>query len=1263
MGAPLWRRRTLPPALPTESLSVASAHPAGQATGEQLAQQPLRPARRTSGPVRESRPVSAWSAASASSAARWLRRHPLAALLFLPLLAGIAPDAAAQTVTIAPKTNTNAITEGTAAVFTVTRTGATTNALTVKLHVDDAANSDFVASSNEGDKTVSIPVGSLTADYSVPTSGDTTDEPNGDVTVTVKMDAAYMVGSPSSAVRTVNDNDATTVWLGGVLGALFEGNTTTFTLGPGRLSSGNLIAGRGLYNGETLTIPLTFSSGAGTATRGTDYTMACGSATGVVCSNLNSGNAKVVFTGPSTGATAASVTITITAVTDSTVEAGGETVNISMGTLTETGMGGGVTGRDESRKFWIGDPSDAVVRIQHRPPIGPITEGAGAVFEVYRSGPAPATPLTVNLHVDDAANSDFVLSGNEGDKTVVIPANLLSADYTIPTVDDSTDEPNGKVKLTMRSGTGYVPDTYSEDLQTRQVNDNDAGAALSVLLFGQIDPLFEGGTKTFTLSLGRGLYSGETLTIPLTFSGTATRGTDYTMVCGSATGVACSNLNSGTATVVFTGPTAASVTITITGVTDSTAEGGGETVNIGLGNLSSTGLGNGVTSGDSFGEFWIADAGTLYVSITNISPPSGPITEGADAVFEVSRSRQVPGLAPTTPLTVNLHVDDAPGSDFLDAGQEGDKTVVIPANRLKVEYTIPTVDDTTDEPNGDVKVTVRPGTDYVPAGAVRVETRTVNDNDSAPTAPVKPTGFRPTAGNTAVTLAWDNPSNSAITKYQYQQKAGSGNYGSWTDIGSSGATTVSHRVTGLTNGTVYKFRIRAVAGTLNGAQSDEVTATPAAASGRDGDSGGGGGVPAPAVDLVPTFGVASIADQTWEEGRAIREVVLPEASGGDGVLTYRLTPSLLPAGVSLDGATRRLSGTPLAPQGAMQYEWTARDADGDEAVLRFSVTVSEDPKREGIREATRRSLAELGRKAMTSALSTIGGRFSGVVGNGLSVAGQPVPLQDGSAAAVVGAEGAVSWEPTGLSAEELWGGSAFSLELAGASGAVGSGDAPAEGGSPLWAVWGRGDLATFAGQGEMEMEYDGWLRSGWLGLDACSGPWVAGLAVSREEGRADYRAVETDGRLETSLTGIYPYGRWSVSEGLEVHGVVGAGWGEARHTTGEAAEETGDLSMRLVAVGLRQVLAQGEGLSLSLRADGAITRMETAHGPSAVEGLSADSWRLRAGVEASRRIPLEEEGWLEPFLEAAVRQDGGDALSGSGMELAGGMRYGAPGVA
>ena len=82
-----------------------------------------------------------------------------------------------------------------------------------------------------------------------------------------------------------------------------------------------------------------------------------------------------------------------------------------------------------------------------------------------------------------------------------------------------------------------------------------------------------------------------------------------------------------------------------------------------------------------------------------------------------------------------------------------------------------------------------------------------------------------------------------------------------------------------------------------------------------------------------------------------------------------------------------------------------------------------------------------------------------------------------------------------------------------------------------------------------------------------------------------------------------------------------------------------------------------------MRADAAVTRIETGNGPDAIHSLSADSWRLRTGLEASRRFAMEGDAFLEPFLEAAARQDGGDGLEGSGVELAGGLRYGAPNVA
>ena len=67
-----------------------------------------------------------------------------------------------------------------------------------------------------------------------------------------------------------------------------------------------------------------------------------------------------------------------------------------------------------------------------------------------------------------------------------------------------------------------------------------------------------------------------------------------------------------------------------------------------------------------------------------------------------------------------------------------------------------------------------------------------------------------------MTLAWDDPSDSAITGYEYQvnhNHTGTGNltgWGEWTAIPGSGAGASSYDVDGLTNGSEYRFRLRAV---------------------------------------------------------------------------------------------------------------------------------------------------------------------------------------------------------------------------------------------------------------------------------------------------------------------------------------------------------------------------------------------------------------------------------------------------------------------
>ncbi len=106
-------------------------------------------------------------------------------------------------------------------------------------------------------------------------------------------------------------------------------------------------------------------------------------------------------------------------------------------------------------------------------------------------------------------------------------------------------------------------------------------------------------------------------------------------------------------------------------------------------------------------------------------------------------------------------------------------------------------------------------------------------------------------------------------------------------------------------------------------------------------------------DVVPSFGTETVSDQTYTETIAITTLELPEATGGNGALTYALacatgtsgctgTPAL-PPGLSFDADDRELMGTPGTP-GTYSMEYTARDADAntaatDAARLTFTITV------------------------------------------------------------------------------------------------------------------------------------------------------------------------------------------------------------------------------------------------------------------------------------------------------------------------------------
>ena len=108
----------------------------------------------------------------------------------------------------------------------------------------------------------------------------------------------------------------------------------------------------------------------------------------------------------------------------------------------------------------------------------------------------------------------------------------------------------------------------------------------------------------------------------------------------------------------------------------------------------------------------------------------------------------------------------------------------------------------------------------------------------------------------------------------------------------------------------------------------------------------------PPADVPPAFADdASIGDQTYAAGTAIAELTLPIATGGNAPLIYGLAPTAgqglsgLPDGLSFDGMTRILSGTPAIGQAATGYTYTVTDADTnteatDEDTIEFMITIS-----------------------------------------------------------------------------------------------------------------------------------------------------------------------------------------------------------------------------------------------------------------------------------------------------------------------------------
>ena len=214
-----------------------------------------------------------------------------------------------------------------------------------------------------------------------------------------------------------------------------------------------------------------------------------------------------------------------------------------------------------------------------------------------------------------------------------------------------------------------------------------------------------------------------------------------------------------------------------------------------------------------------------------------------------------------------------------------------------------------------------------------------------------------------------------------------------------------------------------------------------------------------------------------------------------------------------------------------------------------------------------------------------------------------------------------------------------------------------------WSAWGRTAATRFQGNDE-GMALDGEVATAMLGFDSRWDRWLAGLVVSYSEGQGTYtHPTASGGAVTSTMAGLHPYARFELNERTSFWGVLGYGAGELSLTPERSATALGtDLTNAMAAFGGRTALSVRTGqagrFELAVRSDARLTSTAS----DAIEGLAGaagQTGRVRLMLEGSGSMPLATGGVLKPTLEAGLRYDAGDAETGAGLEVGGGLGYAA----
>ena len=283
--------------------------------------------------------------------------------------------------------------------------------------------------------------------------------------------------------------------------------------------------------------------------------------------------------------------------------------------------------------------------------------------------------------------------------------------------------------------------------------------------------------------------------------------------------------------------------------------------------------------------------------------------------------------------------------------------------------------------------------------------------------------------------------------------------------------------------------------------------------------------------------------------------------------------------------------------------------------------------------------APMGAASLGATAGTMG--VAGLGAPGLGAAAGPMGAAAGPAGGLMNGHGLLQM---GLGGGDLLTSSAFSMNRETRGG--------------ILSFWSRGARSNFSGQ-DGALSLGGDVQTTMFGADYAKGPLVAGLSLSNSRGLGEYFGV-TGGQVTSSVTGLYPWLGYKATDRVTVWGVAGYGTGGMLLTPGNGPALESGLSMAMAAAGTRGELIAGgaRGFALAFKADALWvgTSIDGVDGPAGrLRATEAGVNRFRTGLEGSRGYMLAGRLSLRPSVEVGLRQDGGDAETGAGMDVGGGL--------